>query len=143
MWITTTPECFCLSFNSYTYKVLHGQRRYSEHKREFTFAKNETLKPETETHLHFYLVFLPCYCMRKMSVHQTIGLQENESDWTLHVTIIFCVFFIERKLVYMSIWDARNKFAVRPTLCFYDYFVNVFRMFFACILYVSFFRKEM
>ena len=27
---------------------------YSEREREFTFAKNETLKPETETHLHFY-----------------------------------------------------------------------------------------
>ena len=42
---------------------------YSEREREFTFAKNETLKPEIETHLHFYLMFLPCYCMRKMSGH--------------------------------------------------------------------------
>ena len=53
--------------------------KYSEREHEFTFAKNETLKPETETHLHFYLMFLPCDCMRKMSVRQTIGLRENES----------------------------------------------------------------
>jgi len=26
---------------------------YSEREREFTFPKNETLKPEIETHLHF------------------------------------------------------------------------------------------
>ena len=52
---------------------------YSERELPFTFTKNETLKPETETHLHCYLMFLPCYCTRKMSVYQTIGLRENES----------------------------------------------------------------
>ena len=83
-------------------------------------------------------MFLQCYCMRKMSVRQTIGLRENESASCYHYISSLFVFYN----VPANKTNVINLLLGLYTLCFYDYFVNVFRMFFVCILYVSFFVRK-